>query len=141
MTITDEYPGMVIESPDGCRPMKLAELHAGPRDVRPASVGMAAPFPVVQNNMPPFEDDAAAVEGTSCMAVIVSGPASVLFMVHAVKFVARYAPLAPSAVLVLSTHCRFAGGSGGDGGGLGGCGGGALGACGGGGNGGGARGA
>ena len=54
------------------------------------------------------------------MAVMVSGPAIVLFMVHAVKLVARYWPLAPTAVLVLSTHVRSVGGDGGDGGGAGG---------------------
>ena len=90
ITMMDEYPGMVIVNPDGWRPTKLAEFQAGgPRAPRPASEGMAAPFPVVQNSVPPLEDDAAAVEGTSCMAVIVSGPARVLFMVHAVKLVAR----------------------------------------------------
>ena len=66
----------------------------------------------------------------------VSDPANVFVIVQAVKLVARYAPaaLAPTrAVLVLSAHCKFAGGCGGDGGGLGGCGGGAVGAWGGGG--------
>ena len=97
--------------------------------------------PAVQKRTPPFEADTAAVDGMSCIELMVSGPDSVLFMLHAVKVVARYAPLAPAPVLVCSVHVRSTGGEGGRGGGDGGRGGGAYGACGGGGDGGGAWGA
>ena len=77
-------------------------------------------MPFAHHSVPALEADTPMVFAVRAIEYTVSGPASVFVIVQAVKLVARYAPLAPTAVLVLSTHCRFAGGCGGDGGGLGG---------------------